>query len=175
MVGLIYTMQTNSGMTFLKTWASTPLAALLVVLVGCASGPEPVGFTKVKYYQLKDEDARAESYSIDPMIRFERQHHFHGAVTKEQRRDRLGHYYTLFWNAPASRAPVTVRFEYRQSKTGERVSTFDRVVRDVRDQNKTALRITGDSYHRDGRVVAWQATLLQDGKVLDQTRSFLWK
>ena len=162
-------------MTFLKAWAPSALAALLVFLASCASSPKPVGFTKVKYYQLKDEDERVESFSIDPMIRFERQYHFHGAVTEEQRREKLGHYYTLFWNAPETRTPVTVRFEYRQSRTGERVSTFDQVVSDVRDRNQTALRISGESYHRDGRVVAWQATLLQDGKVLDQTRSFLWK
>ena len=68
-----------------------------------------------------------------------------------------------------------MRFEYRQALTGERISTFDQVVGEVRSQNKTALRITGESYHRDGRVVSWQATLLQDGKLLDQTRSFLWK
>ena len=168
-------MRKHSGRTPLKAWAPAPLAALLVILIGCASSPKPVGFTKVKYYQLKDEDERAESYSVDPMIRFEREHHFHGAVTKDLRRDRLGYYYTLFWNAPATRTPVTVRFEYRQALTGERISTFDQVVGEVRSQNKTALRITGESYHRDGRVVSWQATLLQDGKLLDQTRSFLWK
>ena len=168
-------MQTLSATTLLKAWAAASLAALLVMVVGCSYTSKPVGFNKVKYYVLKDEDTRAESYSIDPMIRFERQHHLHGAITKEQRQDRLGHYYTLFWKAPATRTPVTLRFEYRQSRTGEQISTLDQVIREVRDQNKTALRITGESYQRNGRVVSWQATLLQDGKVLDQTRSFLWK
>lgn len=168
-------MQIDKAPTPLRPWARLLSLILLVGIAGCASSPKPVGFTKVKYYHLRDKDSRTESYSIDPMIRFERQHHFHGAVTSDQRHERLGNYYTLFWNAPASRSPVTVRFEYRQSLTGERVLTFDQVVTDVRDKNKTALRITGDSYHRDGRVAAWQATLLQDGRVLDQTRSFLWK
>lgn len=168
-------MQIVKAPTPLRPWAFLLSLIVLVGLAACASSPKPVGFTKVKYYHLKDKDARTESYSIDPMIRFERQHLFHGAVTEEQRHERLGHYYTLSWNAPATRSPVTVRFEYRQSRTGERVLTFDQVVTKVREKNKTALRITGESYHRDGRVVAWQATLLQDGRVLDQTRSFLWK
>lgn len=168
-------METPPAQPTLNAWTSALLIALLVSLSSCASSPTAIGFTKVKYYHLKDENTRTESYSIDPMIRFERQHYFHGAVTQAQRLERLGHYYTLFWKAPSTGRPVTLRFEYRQSRTGERVATYEQVVNDVQEKNKTAFRITGESYHRDGRIVAWQATLLQDGKVLDQTRSFLWK
>ena len=156
-------------------WLLSAVGLLGYVLVGCASSPPVSGFTKVKYYHLKEEDWASESRSIDPMIRFERNHLLYGAVTEEETEERLGHYYTLFWNGPSRRTPVTVRFQYRQARTGERVFAFDHTVKDVRDKNQTRLSITGAPYHRHGRVVSWQATLLQDGQVIDQTRSFLWK
>ncbi len=151
------------------------VAAIFLFLLGCAATPDKLGFTKVKYYHLKEEDNRADSMSIDPMIRFERQHFLHGAVTQQEKHARLGHYYTLFWNGRPGSGPVTLRFEYRQSLTNERVFTFEHTIRDVREHNRTSLHITGDSYHRHGRVVAWQASLWKDGQMLDSTRSFLWK
>ncbi|MFT4636983.1 MAG: hypothetical protein ACI8T1_000291 [Verrucomicrobiales bacterium] len=151
------------------------LFLLALALLGCSTTSDQLGFTKVKYYHLKAEDSRAESMSIDPMLRFERQHNLHGAVTMAEKRDRWGHYYTIFWNGRLGSDPVKVRFEYRQSRTGEQVFTHDQVVTDVRNRNKTTLRVTGEPYHRHGLVVAWQASLWQDGKMLDSTRSFLWK
>lgn len=157
--------------------ALLPLFMGLVLLggvSGCASDAGKLGFTKVKYYHLKEEDHRAESSSIDPMIRFEREHFLHGATTIEEKRDRLGHYYTLFWRGRPGEGPVTLRFDYSQSRSGDRVFTYEEVITDVRGRNTTSFRITGEPYHRFGRVIAWQAQLLQDGRVLDTARSFLW-
>ena len=81
---------------------TTGIWVLLACLSGCASSPDAPGFTKVKYTHVKDAGVNLDSLSIDPMIRFEREHYMHGAVTMEQRRQRLGHYYTFSWNAPAN-------------------------------------------------------------------------
>ena len=151
------------------------LLSLALALLGCSTTADKLGFTKVKYYHLKAEDDGSESMSIDPMIRFERQHYLYGAVTMEEKHNRLGHYYTLYWNGRPGGGPVKVRFEYRQSRTGERVFTYEQDINNVRAHNKTSLTITGEPYHRNGLVVAWQASLWQDGKMLDATRSFLWK
>lgn len=152
----------------------TACAAVLTVLASCASGPAQPGFSKIKDYHLKEDDRRAESMSIDPMLRFERQHFLHGAVTEEARRERFGNYYTFLWNAPPSQGPVTLRFDYRQSRAGERVFTYEQTIADVKERNLTSIRISGPPYHRFGPVVAWEATLSQNGQVLDSTRSFLW-
>ncbi len=173
---MIFPLSTSAasrlGLRFLSLAAAF---SLLVWTSGCASGPDKVGFTKVKYYHLKEQNRRAESMSIDPMLRFERQHFLHGAVTVEEKRDRVGHYYTMFWNAGPHRGPVTLRFAYRQSKAGERIFTHEQLVKDVKARNTTSFRITGGNYHRFGRVVAWEATLLESDRVIDTTRSFLWK
>ena len=151
------------------------LTLLSLALLGCSATPDKLGFTKVKYYHLQDEDPRAESMSIDPMIRFRRQHFLHGAVTREEKKDRLGHYYSLYWNGRGNGGRVTLRFEYRHALAGERVFTYEQVIEDVQARNRTSLTITGEPYHQYGRVVAWQASLVEEGTVLDSTRSFLWQ
>lgn len=150
--------------------------ALLIawVLGSCASAPVTTEITKVKYYHLNDTDR--ESLSIDPMIRFEREHLLHGAVTEADQQQRLGHYYALFWSSATPMAgPVTVRFDYRQIGTGERVFRLEQVIPNARKRNTTLLRVSGEPYQQHGRVVAWRASIWRDGKEIDVMRSFLWK
>lgn len=149
--------------------------SLAASLGSCASRPQQLGFTTVKDYRLKEDDRRAESMSIDPMLRFERQHLLHGAVTLEEKRDRYGNYFTFFWNGDPRGGPVTLRFEYRQSRTGERVFRHEQVLRDVRWRNLTSIRVTGEAYQRYGHVIAWRATLIQGECVIGVQRSFLWE
>ena len=153
-----------------------PLGAffgMTCLLGSCASAPVTSEITKVKYYHLKDTDR--ESLSIDPMIRFEREHLLHGAVTELDQEQRLGHYYALFWSAMPVVGPVTVRFDFRQIGTGEKVSRLEQVVSEVRERNTTLLQVTGDSYEQHGRVVAWRASIWRNDKEIDVMRSFLWK
>jgi hypothetical protein len=35
--------------------------------------------------------------------------------------------------------------------------------------------VIGDNYFKGGRVLAWQASVLRDGRELASRRSFLWK
>ena len=149
------------------------LVGLAWLLGGCASAPEATEISKVKYYHLKDTDP--ESLSIDPMIRFEREHLLHGAVTEMEREERLGHYYALFWSAAPVVSPVTVRFEYRQIGTGEKVSRLEREVSQVREHNTTLLQVSGPTYQEHGRIVAWRASIWHAGRELDVMRSFLWE
>ena len=150
------------------------LLSLVWLLVSCASTPVMTEITKVKYYHLNEIDR--ESMSIDPMIRFEREHLLYGAVTEADQQQRLGHYYALFWTSAKPMAgPVTIRFDYRQIGTGEKVFHLDQVIPRVRERNTALLRVSGESYRQHGRVVAWRASVWRDGKEIDVMRSFLWK
>ena len=156
---------------WLPLFASLSLAWLLG---SCASTPTETAITKVKYYHLKD--TTPDSLSVDPMIRFEREHLLHGAVTEADQRNRFGHYYALHWSsAQPKTGPITVRLEYRQIGTGEAVSRIEQVVTDVRERNTTLMRVSGEPYLKHGRVVAWRASILKDGRELDVMRSFLWE
>jgi hypothetical protein len=50
-------------------------------------------------------------------LNFERAYLNHGALSADERRQREGTYFDIFWRA-ARPAELTVRFEYRQAKTG---------------------------------------------------------
>ena len=39
---------------------------------------------------------------------------------------------------------------------------------------KTQFAIIGDDYSEDGRVTSWRALLIENGKIVGLTQSFLW-
>ncbi len=155
-------------MNFRKLLCLLPVLAA-AVLTACASKPQ--GFTKVKIYRL---DPQARISAVDPSIPFEKDYHLHGAVTTEQRQARQGNYYTFFWKADDRTRPVTLRFEYRQSVTRASVKRQEQVISDVKGSNITKFNVTGEEYFTGGKVLAWRAVLLQDGKEVASTQSFMW-
>jgi len=44
----------------------------------------------------------------------------------------------------------------------------------VKGTMKTDFKVTGDDYRQDGRVVAWRALLIENGKIVGLTASNLW-
>jgi hypothetical protein len=39
---------------------------------------------------------------------------------------------------------------------------------------KTAFKIIGDDYIEDGRITSWRALLIENGKIVGLTQSYLW-
>jgi outer membrane biogenesis lipoprotein LolB len=155
-------------MTFRSFLRLLPVFAA-AVLASCATKPQ--GFTKVKIYRL-DPDARITA--VDPSIPFEQQYLLHGAVTTEERSARKGNYYTFFWKVDDRSQPVKLRFEYRQSATRSAVKKQEIDISDVQRSNVTKLQITGEDFLTSGKVLAWRAVLLQGGKEIASTQSFMW-
>jgi hypothetical protein len=91
------------------------LAALF--LSACARAPEAL---VVKQFFLRDQERNTGD---EPMVRMEKSRRLHGAVSMEERRQRLGQYYTLIWSDAegAGQGPVEVVFRYRQGGTGSRI------------------------------------------------------
>lgn len=141
-----------------------------VALSACASKPQ--GFTKVKIYRLNPD---AKIVSVDPSIPFEQRHLLYGAVTNEEREARRGNYYTFFWNAQDATQPAKLRFQYLQSTTGFQKKQLIVDIEKVSNSNVTKVQITGPDFARDGKVLAWCATLIQGGKEIAQEKSALWE
>lgn len=142
----------------------------VAALSSCASKPQ--GFTKVKIYRL---DPQSKITALDPSINFEPQHLLHGAVTNDEREARRGNYYTFFWSVEDRSQPVRLRLEYRQSLTRSAVKRQEVEITDVRRNNVTRMMITGEDYAVAGKVLAWRAVLLQGGKEIASTKSFMWQ
>jgi hypothetical protein len=106
-------------------------------------------------------------------LRAEVERRYFGAVSGMERRSREGHYYTVHWST-ARAADVRVRMEYRQQKLGLHVQSMERLYPRVKGAQKTEFSVIGDDYHDDGAVTAWRITLIENGRIVAVTQSFLW-
>jgi hypothetical protein len=85
--------------------------------------------------------------------------------------------FAIHWKAPRHGTnAVTVRLELRTAKRGGLPPlVFESVEIPARWGGVwTDLTLDGDSYRKEGDVVAWRAVILEGGKELASTRSFLW-
>jgi hypothetical protein len=149
----------------MKLW----LVFLSALMVSCVSTPQ--GLT-VKQYHLREN---MFDHDDDPMVRGEVQRRLHGAVTVDERRDKIGHYYHVTWNAENSADSVDeIVFEYMQSASGSKIKKA--VHKNPGGGSCEAhFAITAHDYQRNGRVLAWLTTARRDGKVIATKRSYMWR
>ena len=110
----------------------------------------------------------------DASIGFEGAYRMHGAVTALDQRSRFGHYFDFFWRAKR-RADVTVRLEYRQQNLRSFTQAREVSYRNVKGNTKTSFAVIGDDFWTDGRITAWRCLLIENGKIVAEDRSFLWR
>ncbi|QQL45087.1 hypothetical protein [Sulfuriroseicoccus oceanibius] len=146
--------------------------AMMASCQSTATNDEASAISKVDYYHLKDTSTRVQSQ--DRMVTTEAKKYLHGAVTNEECRERLGHYYTVYWKTEDKSAPVTVSFDYRQAGKDTDVHTLTEEVAAHKGKGATKFQVTGKPYLENGRVLMWRATVSQNGEVIGTERSFLW-
>jgi hypothetical protein len=127
-------------------------------------------FRKTKLFH---NDPKVFKSSIDDMISFERKRVNFGAVSNYDRQQRYGHYFTFFWRADR-KADVTVRLEYRQENLGSHVQAREKTYSGAKGTMKSEFAVIGDDYREDGRITAWRAVIIENGKIVALNQSFLW-
>ena len=143
-----------------------------MLLGGCATKDEgSVVVTKVNPYHFTSE---RQIRTDDPMVDFEYRRIAHGQIDNVERRERLGNYYSVFWNTK-TKNPATVKIEYRQGKTGPKIYSKETFVADPGRTNVTKFEVVGDEYHRLGKVTQWKVSIVEDGVVVSEYKSFLWQ
>jgi len=110
----------------------------------------------------------------DASIRFERQYRLFGAVTRLDQRERFGNYFDFFWKARRV-ANLTVRLEYRQEKLHAHVQAQEISYPHTGGSYKTEFKVVGDDYFDDGRVTAWRCLLIESGRIVAETHSYMWE
>jgi hypothetical protein len=167
------------------------LACTLLALTGvgfCKEPKEPARLLpKTNVLPLALDDAfsfrKTTSFVNDPktwkataeeMITFERLRVNYGAVTGFDRQQRLGDYYTFMWKSQRP-ADLTLRFEYLQEKLGAYVQAQERTYKGAKGNFKSEFAVIGDPYLQDGRVTAWRAILIENGKIVALNQSYLWR
>jgi hypothetical protein len=147
------------------------LLVLATALTACSTGKGPL---TVKTFVLRDQERDA---GIDPWARMEKESRLRGAISMEERRQRLGQYYTVLWNDPSieKSAPVTITFEYQQGATGSRIKHMTQKFGGVSSEGRASFAVIGDDYIKNGRVLAWQVTLRRGDREVASRRSYLWQ
>ena len=144
-----------------------------IFLTGCAAPKEDFSFRKTQLF-VHDTQLARQQKGGHAMIDFERERMDFGTVTAAEREAKEGHYLNFWWRARRT-ADITVRLEYRQQNTGDRVHVQEVKIAQARGTVETRFRVMGDEYRKGGRIIAWRARLLKDGEAVAETRSFLWE
>ncbi len=140
-----------------------------IALTSCASTRD--GLT-VKQYHLRENMFNEDN---DMMVRGEVQRYLHGAVTKEERKQKAGQYYHVIWQEKTTKAePVEVVFEYLQTTSG---STVKRQVEHGTSSGvmHAYFTINGNDYATHGRVLAWRCSVKKHGDVVASKKSYMWR
>ncbi|MEA3188475.1 MAG: hypothetical protein QOD99_2305 [Chthoniobacter sp.] len=159
-------------------------AALFAATALCADIPRPLEKAKILPLSLDDhfQFRKTELFlndplylkpTVDPMLQFERLRVNFGAVNGVDRMERRGHYFTFFWRADRA-SDISVRLEYRQENLGSYVQAREMRYEHAKGSMKTKFQVVGDDYLDDGRITAWRALLIEDGKIVGLTQSYLW-
>jgi hypothetical protein len=166
------------------------LALLCLSLASCAS-PPPKPYQVQKPGSLpialdhQFEFRKTKEYFLDPLpprvtaqtdlsVSFERNYRTYGAITALDQHQLFGTYFDFFWVARRN-ADVRIRLEYRQEKLHAFVQAREASYPHARGHHRTEFAIIGDDYFDDGRVIAWRALLIVNGKVVAINRSYLWE
>jgi hypothetical protein len=131
---------------------------------------DAIQFRKTNIYL---HDPKVEKQTLNEMINFERQRMNYGAILAADRLARYGYYYTFYWRTKRP-ANLTLRFEYRQEKLGAHVLAQELSYNDVKGTVHSEFRVIGDDYADEGKVTAWRALLIENGKIVALNQSFLW-
>lgn len=118
-------------------------------------------------------DPELDKPTYDQMISFERQRVNFGAINGYERRQRYGHYMKFFWNSKR-KTDLTVRFEYRQQNLGAYVQAKELTYKDAKGSFESEFNVIGDDYLEEGKVSGWRVILIENGKIVGLTQSFLW-
>ena len=136
---------------------------------------ESVSLNKI-YTYLNDSDPRrkAPPPPDNQMMLYEPKYWDHGAILAKDRLDRQGNIFVINWQNDGEPSDFTVRLDYRQAMTRERVMAKTQEYKNFDGYEKTVIKVTGDKYLRGGVVHSWRISIVRNGKIVAQKKSFIW-
>ena len=127
-----------------------------------------------KIYTYLNDPTRNKPALGNGMMMYEPKYWDHGAISAKDKLDRRGNIFVINWQNDGQPGDFTVRLDYRQAMTRERVMTQTQEYKNFDGYEKTVLKVTGDEYLRGGVVHSWRISIVRDGKIVAQKKSFIW-
>jgi hypothetical protein len=131
---------------------------------------ESVSLNKIYTYRNDPQVRRTGN----PMLDFEKKYWDHGAILKKDVEGRQGNIFVINWQNDGAPADFTIRLDYRQANTRERVMTKTEEYKNFDGYEKTVIQVVGDDYLRGGVVNSWRISIVREGKIIAQEKSFIW-
>jgi len=127
-----------------------------------------------KIYTYLNDPIKNMPVPDNAMMMYEPKYWDHGAITGKDRLDRLGNIFVINWQNDGNPGDFTVRLDYRQAMTREKVMTKTQEYKNFDGYEKTVLKVVGDEYVKGGVVNSWRISIVRDGKIVAQEKSFIW-
>lgn len=125
-----------------------------------------------KIFTFRNE--RGGKVGANPMLEFEKKYWDHGAILQKEIEGKQGNIFVINWQNDGTPADFIVRLDYRQANTRERVMTKTEKYHNFDGYGKTVIQVVGDDYLRGGVVNSWRISIVRDGKIVAQEKSFIW-
>jgi len=125
-----------------------------------------------KIYTFRND--RSLKKTGNPMLDFEKKYWDHGAILKKEIEGKQGNIFVINWQNDGTPSDFTIRLDYRQANTRERVMTKTEEYKNFDGYEKTVIQVVGDDYLRGGVVNSWRISIVRDGKIVAQEKSFIW-
>jgi hypothetical protein len=125
-----------------------------------------------KIYTFRND--RSLKNTGNPMLDFEKKYWDHGAILKKEIEGKQGNIFVINWQNDGTPSDFTIRLDYRQANTRERVMTKTEEYKNFDGYEKTVIKVVGDDYLRGGVVNSWRISIVRDGKIVAQEKSFIW-
>ncbi|MEM6883652.1 MAG: hypothetical protein AAF571_01375 [Verrucomicrobiota bacterium] len=126
-----------------------------------------------KIYEFLN-DPKVTKFGKEKSIEYEFKYFNHGAITKAQRYNREGQYYVVTWTNKGEPADYQLRIDYRQSKTRDKINTITIPYPNAKGTFKGTFSVTGDHYYMYGSILSWRISVVRDGVIVAQNKSFVW-
>jgi hypothetical protein len=106
-------------------------------------------------------------------LEFEYKYFSHGAVTEEQKKNRYGNYFIVSW---ANYVPgnYELRLDFRQEDSNEKIKSLVIPFNNAKGNHKARFAVTGDTYADFGKVNSWRISVVRDGTIVAQEKSYIW-
>jgi len=125
-----------------------------------------------KIYTFRND--RSLQTTGNPMLDYEKKYWDHGAILQKEIQGKQGNIFVINWNNDGAPGDFIVRLDYRQATTRERVMTKTEEYKNFDGYEKTVIKVVGDDYLRGGVVNSWRISIVRDGKIVAQEKSFIW-
>jgi hypothetical protein len=126
-----------------------------------------------KIYDFLNDKSKTPT-GRDEALKYEFKYFDHGAVTEAQKESKKGHYYVVNWATDSAVEALTLRFDYRQKNTRDKVNTVEIPYAQAKGSMKGTFSVTGESYREYGDVISWRISVVRNGKIIAQKKSFVW-